>query len=225
MAKANVNEKETLRSEAVAQTVSKTEQFFNENKKTLWGLVAAVVVLGLCALGYSKLIYQPKCNEAMQQAYQAEMQFEKGEYELALKGDGNIAGFEQVIADYGAKAGKSIYLDAGICALHLGNYEDAVNYISSYKGKEPILAARAKALLGDAYVGLENYDAAVKAYNAAAAAADNVFAAGYLLKAGSVYEKLGDKAAAKKCYTTVKESYPQSVEAFDIDKYIARVEE
>ena len=223
MAKVNTNDKEAARKENLEQTVSATEKFYNENKKTIWGAVCAVVVIGLAVLAYSKFIYQPKCAEAMQQMFPAEANFQAGEYELALNGDGNVSGFADVIDEYGAKAGKAVYFYAGVCEYQLGNYEEAVSYLKKYNGKEPILAARAEACKGDAYVGLEDYKSAVAAYENAVKLNDSVFAAGYLVKAGLTYEKLGDKAAALKCYETVKDSYPQAIESYDIDKYIARV--
>ena len=225
MAQKNLNDKEAQRPENIEQTVSATEQFFNENKKTIWGVVAAVLVIGLCVLAYNKFIYQPKCVEAMQQAYPAEMSFQAGEYELALNGDGNNLGFADIIADYGTKAGKAVYLYAGICELQLGNNEEALSYLKKYNGKEPILAARAKACEGDAYVALGDYEAAVRSYKAAVSTADNVFAAAYLLKEGSALEALDRKAEALACYKTIEDKYPQSLEAYDIAKNIARVAE
>ena len=225
MAQKNLNDKAAQRQENIEQTVSATEQFYNENKKAIWGIVAAVLVIGLGILAYNKFIYQPKCVEAMQQCYPAEMSFQNGEYDLALNGDGNNLGFADIIADYGSKAGKAVYLYAGICELQLGNNEEALSYLKKYKGKEPILAARAKACEGDAYVALGDYNAAVRAYKAAVDCADNMFAAGYLLKEGSALEALGQKAEALACYKTVENDYPQSIEAYDIAKYIARVSE
>ena len=188
-------------------------------------MVAAVLVIGLGILAYNKFIYQPKCVEAMQQAFPAEMSFQNGEYELALNGDGNNLGFADIIADYGTKAGKAVYLYAGICELQLGNNEEALSYLKKYNGKEPILAARAKACEGDAYVALGDYAAAVRSYKAAAACADNVFVAGYLLKEGSALEALGQKEEALACYKTIENDYPQSIEAYEIAKHIARVSE
>ena len=78
--------------------------------------------------------------------------------------------------------------------------------------------------MGDAYVGLEDYKSALAAYEKAAATADNLFAAGYLLKAGQVAEELGDKDKALACYKKIKDQYPESAEASDIDKYITRIE-
>ena len=59
---------------------------------------------------------------------------------------------------------------------------------------------------------------------AAAAAADNMYAATYLLKAGAVAEKLGDDAKALSFYKKIREAYPQSMEGYDVDKYIGRIE-
>lgn len=224
MAKENINEKAAARNENIQQTVSKTDKFFTENKKTIWGVVIAAVVIIAAAVAFSKFIYQPKCEEAMQQAYPAEQSFQQGNYDIALNGDGNTLGFAQIIEDYGTKAGKSMYLYAGICELKLGNYTEALVYLKKYKGKDSILSARAEACKGDAYVGLEDYDSAVKCF-AAAAKTENVFAATYLLKEGVTLEKIGDKAAALNCYKTIKDKYPQSFEAYEIDKYINRVGE
>ena len=224
MAKQNVNDKEALRQEALQETVSKTDQFYNENKKTIWTVATIVLVLALAVFAYIKLIYQPKCVEATQQAYPAEQSFSNGEYELALKGDGNVLGLADVIDQYGAKAGSAVFMEAGICALQLGEYEQALQYLKKYNGKEPITAARAIACEGDAYAGLEKYNEAVAAYLKAAAKADNVFAAAYLLKAGILYEELGNKDKALECYKTIKDKYPQSIEGYDIDKYITRVQ-
>lgn len=220
-----VKTQEEVRQENIEATVSKSEQFYNENKKTIWTIICAVVVIGLLVLGYSKFIYGPKCAEAMENTFPAELSFQEGNYELALNGDGNVLGFAQSIENYGAKAGKSVYFYAGVCELQLGNFENAISYLKKYNGKEPILAARALACEGDAYVGLEDYKNAVALFEKAAAKADNVFAAAYLVKAGLAYEKLGDKKAALAAYKSVKDNYPQSIEAYEIDRYIAAVEE
>ena len=225
MAQKNLKDKEAQRQENIDQTVSAAEQFYNENKKTIWIVVAAVLVVGLGILAYNKFIYQPKCIEAMQQTYPAEANFQNGEYALALSGDGNNLGFEDIIAEYGTKSGKAVYLYAGICELQLGNYDEALAYLKKYNGREPILAARARACEGDAYVALGDYAAAVRSYKAAVAKADNVFAAAYLLKEASALEALGQNAEALACYNTVKMNYPQSIEAYDIDKFIARLSE
>ena len=78
--------------------------------------------------------------------------------------------------------------------------------------------------LGDAYVGLEKYGDALNCFVKAASMADNMFAANYLLKAGVVCEEMGDNAKALTFYKKIQDRYPQSVEGYDIDKYITRIE-
>ncbi|MBO5499874.1 MAG: tetratricopeptide repeat protein [Bacteroidales bacterium] len=209
--------------EAVVEAVSKTEQFFEKNGKLLTIICVAVVVACAGVFCWYKFVHQPKVTEAQGQMALAEENFRNGEYELALNGDGNVLGFVQVLDEYGTKAGKSINFYAGVCELQLGNWESAIAYLEAYKGKDEILAARAKGCLGDAYVGLENYNKALGYFEDAANTVDNMYAAGYLLKAGIVAEKLGDNAKALSFYETIKDKYPQSMEAYEIDKYIGRI--
>ena len=209
--------------EAVVEAVSKTEQFFEKNGKIVSIICVAVVVVCAAVFCWYKFVNQPKVDEAMGQMAYAEENFRAGNYELALDGDGNTLGFVQILDEYGTKAGKAVNFYAGVCELQLGNWESAISYLEAYKGNDAILAARAKACIGDAYVGLENYKKALGYYEQAAATIDNIFAAGYLLKAGVVAEKLGENAKALGFYETIKDQYPQSVEGYDIDKYIGRI--
>lgn len=210
--------------EAVVEAVSKTEQFFEKNGKLLTIILVAVVVIAAGIFCWYKFAYQPKVVEAQGQMAVAEQNFRAGDYDLALNGDGNDFGFVQVLDQYGAKAGKSVYFYAGVCELQLGNYKEAIKYLESYKGKDAILNARATACIGDAYAGLEDYKKALGYYEKAAAVIDNMYAAGYLLKAGLVSEKLGDNVKALTFYKKIKDQYPQSMEAYDVDKYIGRIE-
>ena len=210
--------------EAVVEAVSKTEKFFNENGKVLGGIVAGFAVVAAIVFCWYKFAYQPAVEEAQGQMAVAEENFRAADYELALNGDGNVLGFTQIIDEYGAKAGKAVYFYAGVCELQLGNYELAIKDLKAYKGTDEILKARALACIGDAYVGLENYAEALTYFEKAAAVVENMYAAGYLLKAGVVAEKLGENAKALGFYETIKDQYPQSLEAYEIDKYIGRVE-
>ncbi|MGM9785816.1 MAG: tol-pal system YbgF family protein [Candidatus Cryptobacteroides sp.] len=222
MAKEKVIKNENA--EAVAEAVSKTELFFKEYGKIIAIIAVALVVVAAGIFCWYKFAYQPSVAEAQGQMVYAEQSFRNADFETALNGDGNALGFAQIIDEYGAKAGKSVYFYAGVCELQLGNYDSAIKYLESYKGKDAILAARAKACIGDAYVGLEKYEKALGCYESAAAEVDDMFAAGYLLKAGVVAEKLGQDAKALSFYKKIKDQYPQSMEGYDIDKYIGRIE-
>ena len=210
--------------EAVVEAVSKTEKFFNENGKLISGIVIGLVAVAAIVFCWYKFAYQPAVEEAQGQMAIAEANFRTADYELALNGDDNVLGFAQIIDEYGAKAGKAVYFYAGVCELQLGNWDLAIKYLQSYKGTDAILQARATACIGDAYVGLEEYAKALNYFEKAAAVVDNMFAAGYLLKAGVVAEKLGQNEKALALYTQIKEQHPDSMEGYEIDKYIGRLQ-
>lgn len=224
MAKETLKDQERQRQEEVAEKVSSVENFFNENRKIIWGLLGAAVVIGVAVLCYNRFYAAPKQKEAAEQMFPAEANFRAENYELALNGDGNVLGFSQILDEYGSHAGKAAYFYAGVCELHLGNYDNAIAYLSKYSGKDEILKAKALGSKGDAYEGLENYKEAVACYEKAAGVIDNMFAASYLLKAGVACEEMGDSARALSFYKRIKDQYPQSMEGYDIDKYISRIE-
>ena len=210
--------------EAVVEAVSKTEKFFNENGKTLSIIAVAIVLVAAGIFCWQKFVYQPAQVEAQGQMAIAEENFRAGDYELALNGDGNVLGFAEIISEYGSKAGEAANFYAGVCELQLGNWDLAIKYLQAYNGKDLILKARALACIGDAYVALEDYNKALGYYEKAAAVVDNMFAAGYLLKAGVVAEKLGQNEKALAFYTKIKDQYPSSMEGYDIDKYLGRLQ-
>lgn len=211
------------KTEAVVEAVSKTDLFFKENKNLIIGVAVAAVLVAFGIFAFQKWYYQPKAREAQQQLYPAEMAFKAESWETALNGDGNNLGIAQVIEDYGKATPAAAWFEAGICELQLGNYESAIDYLKNYKGKDAILKARSISCMGDAYVGLENYAKALDCFVKAAGVIDNIYAAAYLLKAGVTAEQLGKNEEALKYYKTIKEQYPQSMEGYDIDKYISRL--
>ena len=221
---ANKPTEQETRQQNIAEAVSKSELFFQKYGKIVYGCVAAVLLIALAILAYNRFILQPQKEKAQEAMFKAEQKYDNGDFELALSGDDNLMGFEEIIDTYGSKAGEAVYLYAGSCALQTGDFDKAIKYFKKYAGEDTILLSRAQAGIGDAYVGLEDYKNALAAYEKAAATANNVFSAGYLLKAGQVAEELGDKDKALALYNKIKDQYPGAVEAADIDKYITRIE-
>ena len=218
------NKQPEVQQEQVATTVSGVESFIKENQKWIeWALIAIVVII-LGILAYNRWVVTPARQEAQEQMFQAEQSFRLGDFETALKGDGNVLGFADIIANYGKRAGKSVYLYAGLCNLQLGNNEEAIANLKKYSTKDKLMQGRAWCAMGDAYSNMQDYTAALNWYKKAAALEDNAYAAGYLLKAGIVSEELGDKDGALKCYKEIETKYPLTLEGYDIQKYISRIE-
>lgn len=223
MAKVTKTEEE-VRQQNMAEAVSKTEEFFKKYGNLLYGCVIAVLVIALAILAYNRFILQPKKQQAMDQLVRAERWFDAGEYELALTGDSNDLGLEDIISQYGSKAPEAVYMYAGIAKLHTGAYEDAISYLKKYNGKDPIMLARAQACIGDCYVELKDYATAVDYFTKAAKTTDNALAAAYLQKAGIAAEAAGNKEQALSFYKEIKNQWGSAPEAMEIDKYINRIE-
>jgi len=208
----------------VAQAISKSEEFLNKYKKHIIYTVAGIIVLLGLVFGYTKLIREPRRNEALAQLFPAEQYFRTDSFYLALNGDGNVLGFKDIIKQYKSLPGQVVYFYAGICELRLGNYQEAIDYLNNYNSGDDIIQARAWCNIGDAYAGLYYLDNAISWYQKAAGYRDNAYAAAYYKKAGILLEEKGNFNGALDMYKTIKDKYPQTIEGYDIDKYISRLE-
>ncbi|MCK9304470.1 MAG: tetratricopeptide repeat protein [Bacteroidales bacterium] len=209
--------------EKVVEALTQTEQLIEKYKKPLLYSVIVIVIIAAASFAYQHLYRKPRINEAMAQTFVAEQYFRADSFALALNGDGNALGFKQILEEYGNNSGEAVNFYAGICELHLGNYQQAIEYLKKYKGEDLIMQARAMCNIGDAHAGLQQNREAVNFYMKAAKHVDTPFAAAYLLKAGIMYEEMGEIDNALKAYEEIKTKYPQTVEGYEIDKYIARI--
>ena len=208
----------------VEETLTRTEQYLEENYKVLLiGLGVIVILVGIFWLG--KLYLNKRNDEAQSQMYQAERYLEMDSLNLALNGDGNYLGFLDISKDYKyTRAGNLAMYSAGICYLHLGDYEAAIEFLGKYSKKDKVLGSIAIGATGDAYVELGDLDKGVKKYIEAADFAENSFNTPlFLMKAGEVYELNGNYSEALKLYERIENEFPESTEGTTIEKYITRV--
>lgn len=221
------HEKKTHQEEnlqAIEGALTKTEQFIERYQKILiYGFSAIVVVVGLY-FGYKKLIAEPNAEKALAEMAASQRLFEAGNFKQALEGNAEGVGFAKIANQYGSTpAGNLANFYAGICALNMGEFQKAVDFLSSYSSDNIIFAPLAEGAKGDAFVELKQLDKAVSAYEKAASLNSNNFTTpAFLYKAAAVYEEQGKWEKALSIYETVKNDYPQSAEAGEVEKYITR---
>lgn len=217
--------KEEQNLENVQEALNTTSAWIEANQNKLsWGITAiVVVVLGIIAL--NNYVLKPKAQEASNENAKAAAYFMQGNYELALNGDdAECIGFEQIANENKcSKEGKLAALYAGVCYYQLGDYTAAAEYLAKFNANDLNIEPAALQLLGDAYVQLEDYAKAAKAFEKAAASDNEIIAPMSLKKLGFVQMELGNNNAAKVAFETIKNEYPMSAEAQDIEKYIAIV--
>lgn len=212
------------RIEAVEHALSKTEHFIESNQKILTYVVGGIILVILLFFLFKKYVTSPREKAAEAAMFKAEYYFEKDSLNLALNGDGENEGFLSIIDDYGStEAGNLAKYYAGLCYLNLGEYQKAIDNLKKFSSDDLIVSGMALGAIGDAYMQLSQTQKAIDYYLEAANSKPNDFVSpSYLMKAGWSYELLGEWKKAKELYEKLKKDYPQSREAREIDKYIAR---
>jgi tetratricopeptide (TPR) repeat protein len=209
----------------IESALTKTEQFIEDyQQKIIYG-IGIIVLVVVVYLAFTRFYLKPRDKEAQSQMYMAEQYFEKDSFNLALNGDGNYLGFLDIIEDYSmTKAGKLARYYAGISYLHMGQFDDAIDYLNKFKTKDILLGSVAIGALGDAYLEKGLDSKALSQYEKAVTFSDNEMTAPiYLMKAGKLSESLGNQEKALEYYEQIREKYPNSTEGRQVDKYIARV--
>ncbi|MEM6378870.1 MAG: tetratricopeptide repeat protein, partial [Bacteroidota bacterium] len=199
--------------------------FYEKNQKVIWGVLGGLVLLVGGYFIYTQLYLEPKQKEAMTQMYQAQKQFEQDSFAKALTNPGALyPGFLDIQDQYkGTKAANLASYYAGISYLNLGKYEAAIDYLKSYKPTNPEMTIMKSGAIGDAYAELQDFGQAMSNYQKAANSNNDFLTPYYLKKVGMLHERNGNAADATKVYSKIKDDYPQSNEARDIDKFLARV--
>ncbi|MEK6614593.1 MAG: tetratricopeptide repeat protein [Bacteroidota bacterium] len=208
----------------VQETIGKAERYIEENKKSLSIIVGAVVVLVGGYFAWTQLYLAPLEEEAQGQMYMAERYFEKDSLDKAINGDGQFYGFKDIIENYGlTSSGNLAHIYLGLCYLHKGQFEDAVNELKEFDGEDMMLEPISLGAIGDAYSELGKTDDAIDQYMKASEANKNNFTTPiYLMKAAALYETQGKYQDAVKIYEQLKTDFPEAREGREVEKYISR---
>lgn len=208
----------------VEETLSKAEQYIEQNQKSLLVIVAALVVLVGGYFGWKTFYLDEAEKEAAAAMFKAEKYFEMDSLDLAINGKGEVLGFQQIVDEYGiTSSGNLAEYYLGVCYLKKGEFEKAIEHLGEYDGKDQIVASIATGGIGDANIELGNADKAISFYIRAAEQHPNKFTSPiYLKKAALAYEDKGEYENAIKLYEQIRSDYFSSDDAKDIEKYIAR---
>lgn len=218
------------------QKANRAEEWVEKNQKIIMGIVGGLAVLATCYFLYVKFVSEPKEEEAVEKIFQAQKFFKEAIdgaakpdslFKLSLKGGEGQLGFEGIISEYsGTKTANLAHYFAGMAYYNLKEYKKSVDYLEEFSGNDENLQPLALGTIGDAFSELKKYDDALKYYNDAANVSDNDFTTPmFLMKHGQLAMLNGKKDLALSSFKTIKEKYPNSSEATNIDAYIARVEE
>ncbi len=209
--------------QSVENALSRTEQYIEENQKSLTIIILAIVVVVGGYLGYKKFYLEPSNREAHAAMYVAEQYFEQDSFQLSLDGDGANYGFIDIIDEYSVtNAANLAHYYAGIACLRTGQYEEAIEHLEKFDAEDIMVASVALGAIGDCYLELDDKEKAASFYLKAGQRKKNSFTSPlYLKKAGLVFENLQQYEKALKAYETIEKDYPETEEGRQIKKYIA----
>ena len=206
----------------VNEALTGAGKWIEDNANLITWIVCGIAVVVCAIIAINTYVIKPKAQEASNENAKAVVYFMAGDFDKALKGDdAECIGFEAIADEYSFyQQGKLAALYAGICYYEKGEYEEAAEYLKKFNADDLNIDPAAHQLLGDVYVELQEFGKAAKAFEAAAKSGNEVIAPMSLKKAGFVYLHEGENDKALKAFKTIKENYPSSAEAQDIDKYI-----
>jgi predicted negative regulator of RcsB-dependent stress response len=205
-----------------------------DRAKDFWSNYGRIVMIAGGALillvggwfAYQNFIKAPKETKASEALWKAEDYFGKDSLKQALSGDGQAAGFEKVISQYGGtESGNLANFYAGVVALKSGDNNKAIKYLKDFSTDSKLIQARAYKLLGDAYANNGNNSEALSNYKKASKEfeKDVQSSAEYLFTAAFFADRvLNDKKQAIELYTELKKKYPNTQFGFEADKYLAQ---
>ncbi len=210
-------------------------QWYYEKNKQIINYVGGGLLLFIGLIVGYKFYWLPmKETEAADEIFYAQSLFERDSFNLALKGGAVVRysqgtkpmmGFEKIYEEYSyTKTGTLAAFYAGVCYLHLGKYQEAIQYLEKYDLGDEIYQPLAYGNIGDAYMELNKPEEGVRYYLKAANEKINNFTTPlFLKKAALALEYQKKYKETLELYERIKKEFPTSSEAKDIEKYIARI--
>lgn len=225
MAKKQENKDLLENPDAIAEKVEGIEHWVEDNPKIVFGVLGALILAVGAFFGYRYYVGTQE-EIAQKEMFQAVHYFEADSLDLALKGDGNNLGFEQIIEDYGmTDAANLANYYAGAISLMQGKFQLAIFYFEDFSSDDILIQPRAYSLMGDAYMELKEYESAAKYYNKASNYKPNkFFTPTYLMKEALAYEKLDQKEKAVLVYQKIIDEFWDSGEYQNARKFKAKLE-
>jgi len=208
----------------VVEVVSKTEKYIDENQKSLTIIISAIVILIAMYFIYTKWYVADEELNAQKEMYMAEIWFERDSLDLAIHGDMQWPGFEEIVDEYSiTPSGNLANYYLGICYLRKGMFEDAIESLSAFDSDDLMVSSVATGAIGDAYMELGEVKTAASFYMDAANDKENDFTSPiYLMKAAAAYEELENYKKALGIYENIKKNYADTKEGLEVEKYLER---
>ena len=221
--------------ETQTDVVGKAKDFWTKFSKPIIYVGSALILVIGGWLGYKSFVKEPNEAKAAEMIFPAETVFDKmtqagfskDSINLVLNGGSGVAaGVLKVANTYGGTAaGNRAHFIAGACYLNNKDFNNAIKHLKDFSTKATQVQAAAYSLLGDAYSELKKNDDAMEYYKKAIGvnAKDEFMTPEALYKAGLFAETTGKTKEAIEFFTRIRDEYPKSSHAAEMEKYLGRL--
>jgi TolA-binding protein len=208
------------------RAVETAQQIWAKNGKTIGWVLTIIIALIAGYVVYKYYFKLPEEQKAEAAVWKAQDYYKLDSFSKALNGDGQNQGFLRIISKYGGtKVGNTSKFYAGSCYLQLGDYKNAIKYLSDFSTDVPEVKIRAYGLLGDAYAESGKKDDAIENYKKAGTAydKDEITSPEYLFRAALLSQDAGKNQQAIELFKELKSKYPLNPRAQEADKYLGKL--
>ncbi len=198
---------------------------YESNKKVINALLIGIIAGVVGFFGYQKMYKEPRELKAANAISFAQNYFAQDSLDKALNGDGQHKGFLKVMKQYsGTKTANLCNYYVGVCYLKTGDTKNAIKYLKDFDAKGTMVEYAAYGALGDAYMDENKVKDGIDYYNKAAADKENnLLTPLYLYRAAEAYVLNKEPQKAIENYKRIRDEYPQSMQARDMDKALAKL--
>lgn len=220
--------------------VQRARGFWASYNKPVMYIASAIIILLGGWLVYKYMFKMPKEEKANDSIFITQKYFSDFSNAPAdstkallaakvLNGDGVNPGALKIISKYsGTDAANLSEYYAGASYLHLKQYDKAIKYLKDFDAHGATqIKSRAYGMMGDASAELKKNDDALDYYKKAADVddKDEFTSSEFLFRAALFAEVTGKTKDAIELFKKIKEQYPLSEKAADVDRYLAKLGE
>lgn len=220
-------------------TVQRMRGFWLNYSKPIMYIGSAIIIILVGWLVYKYMFKVPKEERANDAVFVTQKYFtdftnapgsDSAKALIAAKvlnGDGRNEGALRIINKYsGTDAANLCEYYAGACYLHLHQYAKAINFLKDFDADGATqIKSRAYGMMGDASAELNKNDDALNYYKKAANVndKDEYTSSEYLFRAALFAQSIGKTKDAIDLFKKIKDEYPLTEKAADVDRYLAKL--
>lgn len=218
--------------------IQRARGFWANYGKPVMYISSAIIILLGGWLVYKYMFQIPKEEKANDQVFITQKYFSDFSNASAdsvklmlaakcLNGDGTNPGALKIINKYSGTAAANLCdYYAGACYLQLKQFDKAIKFLKDFDADGATqIKSRAFGMLGDANAELKKNDEALDYYKKAANVddKDEFTSSEFLFRAALFAQVTGKTKEAVELFKKIKDEYPLSEKAADVDRYLAKL--